>query len=147
MFYQCHIFNENPTSLRELWNTVLFTQLLTESMDFHLRLAYFSQLLYSHVCIYYLGAFSVIERSWWESWEKEMEVRVAGVAGVFIFGGNEDWSGWCKWTSHWNALNQNHCLIWPSPRWNPQHPQKKQHNFELFFLISQNALKYLSALT
>lgn len=29
--------------------------------------------------------------------EEGKDTRRAGGAGVLIFGGNEDWSGWCKW--------------------------------------------------
>lgn len=64
-------------------------------------------------------------------------VLLVFLTGVLIFGGNEDWSGLCKWMLQefideyliQKPLDPNQCLIWPSPKWHHQgHLDRATHH-------------------
>jgi len=75
MLKQCHIFDENPTGLRTLWNTAVYVRLLNDGVDFHLLITTYWHLIYCHLHIYYFGTFNVNERSRWKTLEREGHKR------------------------------------------------------------------------
>lgn len=99
----------------QVWNTAPSVQLLSDRADFHQLITTYSHLIYCHLCIY-LGTFNVNEGSRWETLRREGREE----AGVLIFGGNEDWSGLCKWMLQ--EFTDEYLIkkplghIWPSPK-------------------------------